>query len=301
VWAAASLVPSAIAWPQYWTGIDPLHALGLRREAVHAAAPFTPGRYAAVGFFKWYQRLAHNLQPVLCVAAAVALAGGVAARLRALLAVAAVAASAAVVLTLSRASWVTLALSLGLVAALVGARARRFAVPVTIGAGLAMLLHPVVRTRLALLATPDATGDRKVIWGVCRAMVADRPLLGFGFGNLPHRSVPYYRALAPDWWVMTAWCHDQFFSAWAEGGPLLFAAVCAFWVLLARALWRVRREGDRLGRAAAAGALAAVAATFANSLAHDLLYSSEATYGLGFALAVAVALARERSEATRGA
>jgi len=299
VWAAAALVPSAIAWAQYWTGFDPLHALGLRAHPVSATVPIYPGRYAAVGFFRWYQRLAHDLLPPLCVAAAVALHGGLRSRwLRLLLGGSALAAAAAVVLTLSRAAWVTLALA-GFVMAMSGARARRrWALLLVLVGCLAMLLHPGVRVRLAHLVTPDATGDRARIWGVCRAVVADRPLTGVGFGNLPRRSVPYWERLAPDY-PLRAWCHDSFFSAWAEGGPLLFAALVAFWVLLARAFLRWRRDGDELGRAAALGALAALAAMAANSLAHDILYSSEAMYALGFALAVAAALARPGTIAAR--
>jgi hypothetical protein len=291
VWAAAALVPSAIAWAQYWTGFDPLHALGLRAHPVSATVPIYPGRYAAVGFFRWYQRLAHDLLPPLCVAAAVALHGGLRSRwLRLLLGGSALAAAVAVVLTLSRAAWVTLALA-AFVMAMSGARARRrWALLLVLVGCLAMLLHPGVRVRLAHLVTPDATGDRARIWGVCRAVVADRPLTGVGFGNLPRRSVPYWERLAPDY-PLRAWCHDSFFSAWAEGGPLLFAALVAFWALLARAFLRWRRDGDELGRAAALGALAALAAMSVNSLAHDILYSSEAMFALGFALAVAAALA----------
>jgi len=298
LWAVAALVPSAIAWAQYWTGFDPLHALGLRAHPVSATVPIYPGRYAAVGFFRWYQRLAHDLLPPLCVAAAVALHGGLRSRwLRLLLGGSALAAAAAVVLTLSRAAWVTLALA-GFVMAMSGARARRrWALLLVLVGCLAMLLHPGVRVRLAHLVTPDATGDRARIWGVCRAVVADRPLTGVGFGNLPRRSVPYWERLAPDY-PLRAWCHDSFFSAWAEGGPLLFAALVAFWVLLARAFLRWRRDGDELGRAAALGALAALAAMAANSLAHDILYSSEAMYALGFALAVAAALARRSGPVT---
>lgn len=296
VWAAASLLPSCIAWPQYWTGVDPLHALGLRAQAVHAVVPVYKGRYAAVGFFRWYQRLAHNLIPPLSVAAAVALQGRVAPRLRALLALASLAAAAAVVLSMSRLAWGSLVLA-ALVLAVLGARVRRWAVALVLAGSMAMMLHPGVRVRLGALAAPGINDDRKAIWNVCRAMVADHPLTGVGWGNLPQRSLPYYERISP-WYPLHAWCHDSFFTAWAEGGPLLFAALVGFWALLLRAFWRWRRSGgDQLARAAATGALAALAAMLANSLAHDILYSSEAMYGLGFALAVAAALARSGAPA----
>ena len=291
VWAAASLLPSAIAWAQYYTGFDPLHALHLRSHPVRAVVPVFPGRFAAVGFFRWYQRLAHDLLPPLCLAGAVALHGEVRPRLRALLGVAALAAAAAVVLTLSRAAWVTLALAGAIVAVGGSRRLRRIALPLVAVGCLAMGLNAGVRTRLAHLASPDATGDRQTIWRVCRAVVADHPLTGVGWGNFPRRSLPYWERLAPDY-PLRAWCHDSFFSAWAEGGPLLFGALLAFWALLFVAFLRWRRRSDGLGRAASIGALAALAGMLANSLAHDILYSSEAMFALGFALAVGAALAR---------
>ena len=221
-------------------------------------------------------------------------AGEVRPRLRALLGVASLAAAAAVVLTLSRAAWVTLALAGALVAVGGARKLARVALPLVAVGCLAMGLNAGVRTRLAHLASPDATGDRKTIWRVCRAVVADHPLTGVGWGNFPRRSLPYWERIAPDY-PLRAWCHDSFFSAWAEGGPLLFGALVAFWALHFLAFLRWRRASDGLGRAASLGALAALAGMLANSLAHDILYSSEAMFALGFALAVGAALAR-RSE-----
>lgn len=293
VWAAASLVPSALAWAQYWTGFDPLFALGLREKAVHAVVPVFPGRYAAVGFFRWYQRLAHNLLPPLCLAAALALRGTSLGRpLRALLAAASLAAAAAVVLTLSRMAWASLVVA-GLALAVLGApkRMRRWAVALVFAGTLAMALHPGVRTRLANLAQPGINHDREDIWSICRDVVEKYPLTGVGWGNLPRRTAAYYdRVPYP---LPRAWCHDSFFTAWAEGGPLLFAALVAFWILLLRAFWRWRRaSGEQVSWAAATGAVAALLAMLLSSLTHDILYSSEAVYGLGFALALAAALAR---------
>ena len=290
-WAAAALLPSAVAWLQYWTGLDPLHALGLRAQPVRGVVPAYPDSFAAVGFVRWYQRLAHNLTPPLCVAGAVAAYGGVRGRLRVLLAVATVAGATAVVLTLSRAAWVTLLVAALVVALSVG-RSRRWALAAVAAGAAAMALHPGVRARVRHLTVPGDNDDRKNIWRVCRAVIDDHPLTGVGWGNLPRRSLPYYDRLAP-WHPLRAWCHNSFLSAWAEGGPLLCGALLAFWALLLRACWRWQRAGaDALGRAAAAGGLAALVAMLMNSLAHDILYASEAMYGLGFALGVTAALAR---------
>jgi hypothetical protein len=294
VWAAASLLPSAIAWAQHWTGIDPLHVLGLREKAVTAKVPIYPDRFAAVGFFKWYQRLAHNLLPPLCLACAVAMHGKVSRRLRALLGLAVLAAAAAVVLTLSRAAWASLVLAV-LVVAVLGVRTRRWALPLALACSAAMMLHPGVRVRLSHLGAPGINDDRRAIWSVCRSAVEERPLTGVGWGNLPRRTAGHYDRLAATYPapLPRAWCHNSFFTAWAEGGPLLFAALVAYWALLFRAFWFWRRRrDDDLSSAAAIGALAALVTMLASSLAHDIFYSSEATYGLGFAIAVAAALAR---------
>src|SRR3990172_1119234 len=260
VWAMASLLPSAIAWAQYWTGFDPLHALGLRATAVRAVVPVYKGHYAAVGFFRWYQRLAHNLIPPLCVAAALALRGktapplralpglasgaargaGVARRgktaprLRALLVLASLAAAAAVVLSMSRLAWGSLVLA-ALVLAVLGARSRRWAVALVLAGSMAMLLHPGVRVRLGNIAQPGINHDRDDIWGICRAVVERYPLTGVGWGNLPQRTAAYYDRIPYP--LPRAWCHNSFFTAWAEGGPLLFLALLGFWALHLRAFW----------------------------------------------------------------
>jgi O-antigen ligase len=204
----------------------------------------------------------------------------------------------AVVFTLSRMAWLSLVVGVVVIVVNVAGRARRWAVGAVLVASLAMLLHPGVQTRLRWSSVSGINDDRKAIWSVCRAVVSDHPLTGVGWGNFPKRALPYYERLAPPD-GMRAWCHDAFFSAWAEGGPVLFGALVAFWVLLLRAFWRGARSGDATGRAAAAGALAALVAMLLNSLVHDIFYSSEAVYGLGFALGIAAALARlARSAAT---
>ena len=296
VWAVASFVPSAVAWAQYASGFDPLHALGLRETAVSATVPIYPEHHAAVGFFRWYQRLAHNLTPPLLLAASLAFSGRRPPRERALLWAASLAAAAAVVLTLSRLAWAGLVLG-ALVLTVLEARARRWAVPLVLAGSLAMLLHPGVRARLHHLGDPGINDDCWVIWSVCWAVVAEHPLTGVGWGNLPQRSRPLYDRLALTYAapLPRAWCHNTFFSAWAEGGPLLCGAVAIYWALLLRAFWRWRRRVVGVGaRAAATGGLAAVVVIFVSSLGHDLLYSSEATFGLGFAVAVAAAVARAR-------
>ena len=255
VWAVASFAPSLLAWVQHFTGLDALHALGLRREPVRAVVPVYPDRFAAVGFFRWYQRLAHSLMPPLCLAAALAVAGRdrlLRPRLRALYLAAAALAGVAVVLTLSRAAWANLLVAVALVG-LARPRAWKLALPAALLCALALAAMPAVRVRLAYMREAGGTSDRVMIWKVCGAVMADHRLTGVGWGNYPKRSLPYY-ARFPNKTEMRAWCHDTFLSALAEGGPLLLAAMIAYWALLLRAFWRwLRRAPDALARGARRG------------------------------------------------
>jgi hypothetical protein len=287
-WALGSFAPSALAWVQYATGFDPLFALGLRDAPVVAPAPMGDGHFAAVGFFRWYTALAHNLLPPLCVAFAVALHGGTPARLRWLLGLAVLGACAAIVLTVSRAAWATLVGGV-LLAVLLGGRGWRWALAIGLAAALGAAAHPALRARVAAIGERQAISDRQLIWRVCGEMVRDRPLAGWGWGNVPRASGPYWKRIDPEW-KLHAWCHNSLLTAWTEGGPVLAVALTGYWALLVAAFWRWRRGGG-LSLAAAAGALAALAATLVNSLVHDVFHSSESALALGFAIAMAAAIA----------
>lgn len=294
VWAGVALVPALVAWIQVRTGLDPLHALGLRGAPRHAPAPGDPTRFAAIGFFKWYPRFAHAMTPVAVLSLALALLAPLRSRVRVFLGVAGLAAAAAVVLTTSRSAWAGLAAAAVTLAFLAGRRIARVAVPVAVACSIgAALLSPVLRNRLANAFDAGVNQDRETIWRVCGAVIRDHPLTGVGFGALPARSYPYYEQLAPDY-PLRAWCHDSFVTAWAEGGPLLTLAFVAWWILLARAFLRFRRTGDAVGRAAAVGVLAALAALLVNALVHDLFWASEPVFALGTLLGAGVVLARPR-------
>ncbi|WP_242344532.1 O-antigen ligase family protein [Anaeromyxobacter terrae] len=294
LWSAAAIVPALVAWAQVRTGFDPLHALGLRDVPRRAPAPGDPTHFAAIGFFSWYPRFAHAMTPVAALSLALALFAPLRLRTRVFLGAAGVAAAAAVVLTTSRSAWAGLAVGALTLALLAGRRLARVAVPIAVACSIvAALASPVLRNRLASAFEANVNQDRATIWRVCGAVVRDHPLTGVGFGALPDRSYAYYERFAPAW-KMRAWCHDTFFTAWAEGGPLLAFAFVAWWILLARAFLGFRRTGDALGRAASLGVLAALAALFVNALVHDLFWATEPVYALGLLLGAGVVIARPR-------
>ena len=291
VWAAAAMLPSLLAWVQFETGLDLMFELGLRSRAYRAEAPRYPGHWAAVGFFWWYTVFAHNLTSPLALTGAVALHGGLPRRLRLALAAAAAAATCAVALTFSRGAWVALAACAVLVVLLGGRVFARRTLPATVALFLVVAAaQPGLRNRLLHALAPRENADRMEIWSVCAQVRKDHPLTGTGWGNLHARINEYYDRISPG--GVRAGCHNVMYSVLVDGGPLLLAAAAAYWLLLARAFWRLRRDAaDALARAAATGGLAATLGLFLNGLWHDVFYSSEPMYGFGFALAVAVVLA----------
>ncbi|GEJ56366.1 O-antigen ligase family protein [Anaeromyxobacter diazotrophicus] len=298
LWAAAALLPAAVAWVQVRTGFDPNHALGLRRVARRVPAPDAPGRFAAIGFFMWYTRLSYAMLVVAAFSGAFALLAPVGRRLRLLFAVAALAACSAVVLGGSRAAWGALSVVAVAVALLAGRRVARVAVPLAVVVSLvAGAASPGLRARLVRLATSeDANGDRAMTWRVCRELVREHPWTGTGFNALGVRIDPYFERFAPVGQTRDR-CHDVLFSAWAEGGPLFALAVAAWWFLLFRAFLRLRREADPLGRAAAAAVLAGLTGLFVLSLVHDLIWASEAAFAIGGLVGAGYVLARPRAGA----
>jgi len=294
VWAVAAMVPAILAWPQYYTGFDLLHALGLRKEAVHTTVQLYRERYNALGLFSAHTRLAHALLAPVCVLAAVAPVAAKGAR-RTLAPIVLAAIAAAIVLTFARSAWYGL-VAAGAVLSLFagGKRAVAGFAALAVAGALLVSLHPGVRTRFASSFDPSRNQDRKGIWQVCADVAKEHPWTGVGFGNLPVAAREKFdgNAIIGKMGEKTKRrCHNAFFTSLAEGGPLLFAASI---FLIAGPAWsflRLRRRTDRLGAAACAGALAMLAAMFVNSLVHDPLYASEAGFAFGFALAAAALVA----------
>jgi hypothetical protein len=295
VWAAAAMLPSVLAWFQFESGLDVLRELGLRTRVITPHAPGSPGKFAAIGFFGWYTLLAQNLTSPLALLGGLVFHARLGTRTRSFFGAAAIAIASAVALTLSRIAWVALGAAAVVVAGL-GARGRaRIALPAVAAAFLAMALaQPALRNRLESALSPTVNADRMQIWGVCAAVVRDYPYTGIGWGNLHPRVSAYYDKLAP-WATTRAGCHNVMYTLWAEGSLLLFTAGALYWLLNARAFWRwYRAAPGPLERGAAVGTLAAVLALFLNGLFHDVFYSSEPMYGIGFALGIGAALASPR-------
>lgn len=289
-WGVGACIASAIGIVQATFGIDLLHVVGYRKVPLLPDVPFWPGHYAAVGFFPWYPQYAHNLVPGLAFAAALALSARASRRWRLAVGAAAALATLATALTVSRAAWGSLVVVALVLLALAPGRVRRRAIP-ALGVALVALtvLHPGLRIRLAGTLGADVNHNRLLFGRVCSEMWRDHPL-GVGAGNFTEPSNAYFEALFPGYPIRTG-CHLTPLSLLVEGGPLLLGAWIVGFALLVRAILRWRARGDATVRAAAAGALAALAGFATNGLFHDVHRESYAMWPLGFAFAVAAALA----------
>jgi hypothetical protein len=289
-WAAGAAVASTIGIVQATLGIDLLHVVGYRKVPLLPEVPFWPGHYAAVGFFPWYPQYAHSLVPGLAFAAALALGARASTRWRVAVGAAAAMATLATALTVSRAAWGSLVVVVVVLLALAPGRVRRRAIPALVAALVAVtLLHPGLRIRLSGALGTDVNHNRLLFGRVCTEMWRDHPL-GVGVGNFTAPANGYFEALFPGYPTRTG-CHLTPLSLLVEGGPLLLGAALVAAFLLVRAILRWRARGDETVRAAAVGALAALAGFAANGLFHDVHRESHAMWPLGFALGVAALLA----------
>jgi O-Antigen ligase len=300
-WAMACLVVGAVSVAQPWTGFDPLYTVGVRGDPMPNLANQAdwPGHFRATGFMTGYIVESLLVIPPLGLVAGLAALAPLRRSRRAVLAAAGVAGAAAALLTLARTAWGSL---LAIVGAIVLLERRRRKLLVAIAAVVAAvaLALPGVRYRLTRGLSMEINGDRILIWHVCGDVLRDHAWTGVGLGNFGHVSQPYFDRRAP-WFPVRTACHDATLTFLVEGGPLLLAAGIAYWVLLARAFLRARRQRDAFGRAAAGAALTALAGAFANSVFHDPFHVTAVVYAMGFAIGTGWVLARPRAEADAGA
>ena len=270
--AAGLALASVVGLVQYRTGVDPVHALGLRPQPAMVQAPGVPGRFGALGFFTSRLTFGHD------AALLVALLGGALAA-RALpwpAAGAALLGLGAVAVTFDRAAY----LGLFVAAIAIAARAGRRYLMLALAVAAAAALHPGVRGRFVTSFSPAANADRVFIWSRATEIIADHPLRGIGFGNYQRVCGAYYDRVDPAF-PMRTWAHNLELSTLAETGPFGLAAILWLFVAAAVALWR---SDDPL----ATGGLAALLAFLAITQTHDLLYDTKVMYALWFALGTAL-------------
>jgi O-antigen ligase len=268
--AAGLAVASAVGLLQFRTGIDVVHALGLRPEPARVAAPGLADRFGAMGFFISRLSFGHNAAILIALLGGAFAAG--AAPWPAL--AAAVLGILAVAVTFDRAAYLGLCVAAGVAAFRSGRRAAATAV----GAIALLALHPGVRGRFASAFSSSANADRLFIWSRSLEIIRDHPLRGIGFGNYPLVCAAYYDRVDPHFYMRT-WAHNLELSTLAEMGPLGLLALT--WLLVAAARMLLRSASPL-----ATGALAAFAAWLTIAQVHDVLYDTKVMYALWFALAL---------------
>jgi O-antigen ligase len=273
---AGLLCASVVGLLQYRTGVDLVHALGLRSAPALVPAPGVEARYGAMGFFTSRLTFGHNATLVLATLTGALVTGAVPARFRIALAATSVVGLAAVAVTFDRAAYLAVVVAAAVL--VVRGGRRRLAVALAAIAALGML-HPAVRARFSTALSISANPDRLFIWSRALEVVRDHPFLGVGFANYPLVLGPYYDRVDPHFFMRT-WAHNLELSTLAEMGPL--GLVALFWLLIAAARMTLRSASPF-----ALGALAALAAWFTIAQFHDVLYDTKVMYALWFSLALA--------------
>jgi len=130
----------------------------------------------------------------------------------------------AILLTLSRGSWIALAASCILLAALSGRDFKRL-IPIFLVAG-AMFLFPVFRERLFFVFKEGGDSDRFKIWLAAWKMINEHPFFGLGVGTFMANFSKYLPG------ANIAYAHNCYLQIWAETGIFSLMSFMAFVVSL---------------------------------------------------------------------
>jgi O-antigen ligase len=208
---------------------------------------------------------------------------------------AAVAALEAILLLFAgpRGPWVGIAAA-GVVAAHLTGQWRSFAVfaaSAVAGAVAVATLVPDSVVKARFEEGVSTSGRVTGTWGPAAALIAERPLSGYGYGQRAFADA--FDAAAPrhpEWTERKSiGPHNIYLGAWAAGGPWLLGALLWLFAALALALRRVYRRAQSADlRALALAVLAAFVSAYA---VHGLL---EDTQWLGFGVLLGLALGMMR-------
>jgi len=147
----------------------------------------------------------------------------------------------ALVFSFTRGVWMAFAIVLVVIGAVRGRR-HALAAAAALGAlALAVVsLGPAVRSRALSTFDLAANLGRSQIWRANVDMIAERPLLGWGYGNYKRFRAPFYaRYPSAD---KTAHAHNDFLQVWVDCGLVgLGAFLYVFWAIIGDG-WRTYRR-----------------------------------------------------------
>ncbi|HEY3107492.1 MAG TPA: O-antigen ligase family protein, partial [Chloroflexota bacterium] len=270
---------------QLATGIGPIEAEGVDRIRAAYRSP---------------NNLALYLDRVVPPAVALALAGA-----GAIWAAAALALLIGLGLTYSVGGW--LATGAGVGAAVVLARGRRALALLALVALVALAGALAARPERVVghldLAADSTSGVRVLLWRSALEMLRDQPLFGVGLDNFVYRYNPARGGdyMSPAGWREPDLSHphnlllDWWLSLGVLGALVLARLLVTAW-RLGRAAWRAT-EGDRLGRALAAGLLGWLVATLVHGAIDNSFFLPDLAvlWWTSYALLAMLAEERDRS------
>ncbi len=277
-----------LALLQHWYG-SAFRPWGPGFPALIQPAPGAPERFTANGLMGDRVDLAITLLLPILAGTAVAVSPGIA-RHRALALGAAVLSAAGVVVTYVRAAWIAGAVALTLTVLI--ARGRRMAlavVVVLVGAAFALgVASPGIRGRALSAVSVAENVDRTSMWERTRALVAEYPLQGVGYGRYeaatrelfgpPPRGQPEHRGP-----------HNIYLQATAEIGLLGAGALLILFAAALAAGFRAA-SGAHAGsqrRIIGAVAVGTVTAVAISGLFHDVLDIGQIAFELWIVVGLA--------------
>jgi O-antigen ligase len=252
VLVVAGMVAAAYGVAQHFTGIDWYRQFLGRPTFVRLRTPES-SRFAVVGFFRNYLTYAHTMIFPLAFSASFALAG-----IRIALAAVALE-TVAIAFSTARGAWLAaLALVVALGVATRGRRVIALVFALIVAVGLAVAAAPELRAEAAhMFGSGGENAGRVEIYAANLDIIHDHPVFGLGFGRYQADAAPYYdRHPGAD---RRSHAHNDFLQIAAEAGLTGLAAFGLLWaVVLRRGAEAIRRAGDPVVRATAAGGWAGV-------------------------------------------
>lgn len=137
--------------------------------------------------------------------------------------------------------------------------------------------------------------ERLAHWQAALNMADEAPLLGLGLGSY---EVLYDQYRLINWEDALGHAHNHYLNTLAETGLLGLAAYLAFWLLIIRATWRLRRHPDSSARFTAVGLLGCWCYIAAHSL-FDNLFVNNLFLHIGVLLGILAILQRQLTQALK--
>ncbi len=131
--------------------------------------------------------------------------------------------------------------------------------------------------------------ERLAHWQAALNMADEAPLLGLGLGSY---EVVYDQFRLINWEEALGHAHNHYLNTLAETGLLGLAAYLAFWLLIIRATWSLRRHPDTHARLTAVGLLGCWCYIAAHSL-FDNLFVNNLFLHIGVLLGILAILRRQ--------